>query len=602
MPQGAQFTESIHGHALRCQDCHGGDSDYRVETADKTRFAAYFSTTKPAAPLNEKFDHGERFRGKPARKDVPTSCGECHSDVARMNPYGLRTDQLSSYWVSGHGKRLKETGDEHVAVCIDCHGAHDIYKHDSPKSRIYFQNVPTTCGRCHADASLMTQYKRPTNIIEQYENSIHGQNVLKKSDAGSPNCATCHGSHAAAPPGVADVGHVCGKCHQQVETEFSSGVHGKLPLFPRCVGCHAREGGKHNHAIHKASPSTNQLVDVFREIREDYEGDAARAEFTKRVDALPNTLLFSQVCRACHDIARADPHAQFVRENSPVALEKGVELAGALRLAQFEYARTAERIERLSRGVLLVKDEAVRLEEIRTELLSLNVAMHTLDATGIHDRVRKLKEICAEVNGSLDGKELGLNRRYQVTWGVWGFIVVFVSLMYRKYKLLRAEYVISTPRPASTSLPVVTPAPVPVVGRRKFFERSLRTLGAVGTLALIWPVIAYVFPSRKRGGAGERVSAGKTEGWAVWEMKKVSVAGKAVGVIRTDNGFKAFSLICTHLGCIVQWSSTHRSFECPCHEAKFDAEGRVTGGPPPKPLPSYNVAVAQGDVIVTAPS
>jgi Rieske Fe-S protein len=84
-------------------------------------------------------------------------------------------------------------------------------------------------------------------------------------------------------------------------------------------------------------------------------------------------------------------------------------------------------------------------------------------------------------------------------------------------------------------------------------------------------------------------------------MRKVSFAGTAVGVIRTEDGFRAFSLVCTHLGCIVQWNAAKREFECPCHAARFDADGRVTGGPPPKPLPQYNVAAAQGDVVVTAP-
>jgi cytochrome b6-f complex iron-sulfur subunit len=73
-----------------------------------------------------------------------------------------------------------------------------------------------------------------------------------------------------------------------------------------------------------------------------------------------------------------------------------------------------------------------------------------------------------------------------------------------------------------------------------------------------------------------------------------------VAVIRTADGFRAFSAVCTHLGCIVHWNQAERVFECPCHAAAFDAAGQVVSGPPPSPLPEYKVSVVQGEVIVTS--
>ncbi|MCG3128123.1 MAG: Cytochrome b6-f complex iron-sulfur subunit [Phycisphaerae bacterium] len=599
--QATQFAESIHGPRLKCQECHGGPYEYRLEPGAADAYVARLAAgEKPAAT----FDHGASFRGKAARKDVPEVCGTCHADVGRMNAYGLRTDQLASYWVSGHGRRLKEDGDERVAVCIDCHGSHDVLRHDNPKSRTYFQNVPTTCGHCHADRELMRAYNRSADIVEQYKQSIHGRNLLERSDSGSPNCATCHGSHAAAPPGVAEVGHVCGKCHQQIEQDFATGVHARLPLFPRCVGCHAKDGVRGDHRIGEATPPTTELVNAFAEVRAAVGDDETRApaEFARRVRAMPDSLPIERVCSNCHATKRPDPHAQLVASNDLFAMDKAKDLAGATAAAQYQYARAAERVERLGRGVLLVKNEALSVEEIRGELMSLNVFLHTMNAEGVRERLKKIETMCAEVHAALDVKELGLTRRHQVVGAAWIVILIFGTLMYRKYLLLRAEYVRGghgSPQAVALPLaPSAAAAPAPIA-RRRFLDNALRGFGALAAVALLWPALAYVFPARRRGGADERASAGKQDGWAVWEMRKVALGGKAVGVIRTEQGFRAFSLVCTHLGCIVHWNSAQREFECPCHAAKFDADGRVLAGPPPSPLPAFSAAVVQGDVIVS---
>ena len=55
---------------------------------------------------------------------------------------------------------------------------------------------------------------------------------------------------------------------------------------------------------------------------------------------------------------------------------------------------------------------------------------------------------------------------------------------------------------------------------------------------------------------------------------------KKIAVYRDyDNTLKAFSAVCPHLGCIVQWNNDEKSFDCPCHGSRFDAEGTVINGP-----------------------
>ncbi|MDP8244370.1 MAG: Rieske 2Fe-2S domain-containing protein [Candidatus Hinthialibacter antarcticus] len=68
-------------------------------------------------------------------------------------------------------------------------------------------------------------------------------------------------------------------------------------------------------------------------------------------------------------------------------------------------------------------------------------------------------------------------------------------------------------------------------------------------------------------------------------------------VISTPQGIAAMSLICTHLGCIVQPST--QGFVCPCHGSKFDRDGNVKGGPAPRPLMWNQVSqAASGELIV----
>jgi cytochrome b6-f complex iron-sulfur subunit len=58
-------------------------------------------------------------------------------------------------------------------------------------------------------------------------------------------------------------------------------------------------------------------------------------------------------------------------------------------------------------------------------------------------------------------------------------------------------------------------------------------------------------------------------------------------LIHTESGFSALSLVCTHLGCTLEQESD--GFTCPCHNSRFNAEGKVTQGPAANPLPTLRV-------------
>ena len=73
-----------------------------------------------------------------------------------------------------------------------------------------------------------------------------------------------------------------------------------------------------------------------------------------------------------------------------------------------------------------------------------------------------------------------------------------------------------------------------------------------------------------------------------------------IELLRTGNEVRGRSLWCTHTGCRVRWDAPSSVYRCVCHEATFDADGRVLSGPPPKPLPTVVVRV-EGDQVVVPP-
>jgi Rieske Fe-S protein len=60
----------------------------------------------------------------------------------------------------------------------------------------------------------------------------------------------------------------------------------------------------------------------------------------------------------------------------------------------------------------------------------------------------------------------------------------------------------------------------------------------------------------------------------------------------------AFSTICPHLGCGIDWVESKNSFGCPCHESFFSLDGKVSSGPAPRPMDSLETRVVDGVIEV----
>jgi cytochrome b6-f complex iron-sulfur subunit len=129
------------------------------------------------------------------------------------------------------------------------------------------------------------------------------------------------------------------------------------------------------------------------------------------------------------------------------------------------------------------------------------------------------------------------------------------------------------------------------IGRRRLITYLLgfSVLATVG--GVLTPVIGYLWPpSRVSAGGSGRVQVGTSADFPAGD-KPVIVVNTAQG------GFKAFSAICTHLGCVVEWDQGRQFILCPCHDGRFNpVNGAVISGPPPAPLPELALTV-EGDSV-----
>lgn len=105
-------------------------------------------------------------------------------------------------------------------------------------------------------------------------------------------------------------------------------------------------------------------------------------------------------------------------------------------------------------------------------------------------------------------------------------------------------------------------------------------IAAIGNFLYLRPAVSYGAPTSFRVGRPDDYRVGIRE----------TFEDERVVVVRDRQGIAAISVVCTHLGCTV--NVTESGFDCPCHGSQYDADGIVTGGPAPRPLDWYQVAIA----------
>jgi predicted CXXCH cytochrome family protein len=194
------YEYSIHGKALAsgnleaasCSDCHGAHDAKNV------------------------MDSSSRM----SKWNIAGTCGKCHKEVK------------ATYNESVHGKAVQR-GSAESPTCINCHGDHQIYATQDPRSAVSRRNIAEkVCANCHNSVRLSQKYGITSDRFNSFSDSFHGL-ASKGGSLAVANCASCHGVHNIKPSSdptstinPANLTTTCGRCHPGANNNFAkSAVH-----------------------------------------------------------------------------------------------------------------------------------------------------------------------------------------------------------------------------------------------------------------------------------------------------------------------------------------------------------------------------------------
>src|SRR5215470_18959274 len=100
-------------------------------------------------------------------------------------------------------------------------------------------------------------------------------------------------------------------------------------------------------------------------------------------------------------------------------------------------------------------------------------------------------------------------------------------------------------------------------GRRRLLDILLATSAGATLVAIVYPIFRFMSPPKTVEAAQHSVNAGKLSELPVNSGKIFKFGNKPGILIRTQGGeLKAFSAVCTHLECIVQYSAEKKQIWC----------------------------------------
>jgi cytochrome b subunit of formate dehydrogenase len=206
----AALKQSVHAE-LSCSDCHPGASE-----------------KQDSVVANE------------------TRCAPCHESAARK----VERSAHASGVIGGRSP---------AAVCVACHGAHDVAAVTDPPATGGSHGMQFRCVTCHRNPEAGLQYGiDPTKRVQQYFETTHARAVIEDGLVGAPDCLDCHGTghlitgadHADSPTNPRRIAETCGRCHVGALEEFSRSSHAQPPdtIDPRrpgCPDCHRPHAAEH---------------------------------------------------------------------------------------------------------------------------------------------------------------------------------------------------------------------------------------------------------------------------------------------------------------------------------------------------------------------
>jgi Rieske Fe-S protein len=123
---------------------------------------------------------------------------------------------------------------------------------------------------------------------------------------------------------------------------------------------------------------------------------------------------------------------------------------------------------------------------------------------------------------------------------------------------------------------------------------------AASLASFFYPVIRFLNPPHITEVAVDEVSGGKLDDLKPNSGKIVKFGNKPALLVRvSETEWRAFSAVCTHLNCTVQYQDTTHQIWCACHNGTYDLSGRVVSGPPPKGLEEFAVRLRGNEVVIS---
>ncbi len=144
------------------------------------------------------------------------------------------------------------------------------------------------------------------------------------------------------------------------------------------------------------------------------------------------------------------------------------------------------------------------------------------------------------------------------------------------------------------------PSSEDLVSRRSFLDWLLG-LGVVGTLAAaILPIFRYLKPLPQQGASGPVHLSAQDTATLDHDQFVIVRSGATRLLVFEDSSQKlrCLSAKCTHEGCTVQYVPGDGVIWCACHNGRFDVDGRVISGPPPRPLEAFRVDKEGKDIVI----
>ncbi|MGD8463247.1 MAG: cytochrome c3 family protein [Anaerolineae bacterium] len=417
-----------------CQVCHqaGGGEEEPEATAEPTATLPPSVEVVPT-PIQEPVLFEEN------------TCIACHEEL------GGKHAQITADWAdSVHAER--------GVGCVSCHGGDptqaDAEASMSPEAGFLGplpkERIPGLCGSCHTRVDLMRPFDLPTDQLDQYWQSFHGQALLE-GDSNVATCFDCHDGHRVLRTGdpasmvyPSNEPAMCASCHADEELMapyaiptnqyelYLDSVHGIALLqnqdlrAPTCSTCHGKHGA--------APPGFQEVANVCGQchsVTEDYylqgghrmgmTSEAAPRCVTchGRYDVPPATRdLFvgtqERHCGSCHP---PDSEIGGVVEMMHAALTEADEA--------FEQAETTIALA-TDRRLIMAEQEEV-LQRANTPLIESRALQHTVVLEDIQAKAEESIELSQQAQNSAEEALRELDTRY-VGMGV-AVVVILVTIV-----------------------------------------------------------------------------------------------------------------------------------------------------------------------------